>query len=201
MGSKNRKTLEREAQEADPSTPEHVEEAMEARNETTEESNRALDTILEDVPQDPLPTADLETVDTEKPRWAPGEKEELVRRREVITKQPLPKVIQVTEQTLTESGIQLFINAIPPTNFSNLDFYIRAAVRQIEEQFPDLSDIRCPPSADHKLGFGRWRGALAAMVRAQPPQDGTYVVFTRGSEFAEVVAEALMPLSKVTRGV
>lgn len=110
----------------------------------------------------------------------------------------------VEETNSTVGGIHLYVNAIPGGPFTSLDYYIRSAVRQVEETF-DVADIRCAPNAESPLAFGKWKGVLAAMVRTQPPSEGAYVAFTRGNELAETVVEALAPLCadgrNVTRGI
>jgi len=63
-------------------------------------------------------------------------------------------------------------------------------------------DIRCAPS-DSPLSFGKWKGALAAAIRENPPENGTYVLYSvRDSEIRQVVVETLEPLCAVfVRGV
>ncbi len=62
-------------------------------------------------------------------------------------------------------------------------------------------DIRFPEKGS-QLEFGKWKGALAAVAREQaaalPP--GTYTIDTRGSELAEVVADALRAHARATGG-
>lgn len=87
------------------------------------------------------------------------------------------------------STFQLFINAIPQGPFTDLSGYVFEATRALEERF-SISDIRSAP-ADHALGFTKWRGELASLVRAEPPEPGTYVAFTHGNELTQIVVEAL----------
>lgn len=78
----------------------------------------------------------------------------------------------------------------------------------IEKMCADLAttykavDIRCAPS-DSPLSFGKWKGALAAAIRENPPENGTYVLHgVRESEIKQVVVETLEPLCTVfVRGV
>ena len=78
----------------------------------------------------------------------------------------------------------------------------------IEKMCTDLAttykavDIRCAPS-DSPLSFGKWKGALAAAIRENPPENGTYVLHgVRESEIKQVVVETLEPLCAVfVRGV
>ena len=53
-----------------------------------------------------------------------------------------------------------------------------------------IRDIRCAPK-DGPLGFGGWKGAIAAVVRDSPPPPGVYYLDTRG-DFADVFADALV---------
>lgn len=78
----------------------------------------------------------------------------------------------------------------------------------IEKMCTDLAttykaaDIRCAPS-DSPLSFGKWKGAFAAAIRENPPENGTYVLHgVRESEIKQVVVETLEPLCTVfVRGV
>lgn len=54
---------------------------------------------------------------------------------------------------------------------------------------------------DSPLAFGRWEGALAALVRERELLPGTYALNTRGSKAAEVVADALRERCRKTNGV
>lgn len=123
---------------------------------------------------------------------------------EVKSKGRRVKKDKESDSNSTVEGIHLYVNAIPGGPFTSLDYYIRAAVRQVEEKL-QVSDIRCAPNDESPLAFGKWKGVLASMVRAQPPMDGIYVAFTRGNELADVVVEALAPLCdnglNVTRGI
>ncbi|WP_241758078.1 hypothetical protein [Myxococcus landrumensis] len=56
-----------------------------------------------------------------------------------------------------------------------------------------VNDVRFAGS-DSALGFGKWRGALAMAVRAEPPCPGTYfVVEPTQSEPMQVTVESLEP--------
>jgi hypothetical protein len=90
-------------------------------------------------------------------------------------------------------GFHLFVNALPNAPFVDLTSYVNEAVEQIREQF-GVADIRVAPD-DSPLAFGKYKGVLASVVRAEPPAPGTYVAFTKGSEFAEIVVEALWPFA------
>jgi len=97
--------------------------------------------------------------------------------------------------TSPEEKITLYIDVVvergeTPTN---LDDYINDMVKTLETS-AKLSDLRYAPS-NHELGFGRWRGSLAACVRYDPPKPGKYLVYgVKESEIKQVVVEALVPL-------
>lgn len=88
------------------------------------------------------------------------------------------------------TGDWLFINCTFP-GAKDLQRYIWLAVDQLAKA-NNMVDIRNAPNADHPLAFGRWKGALAQLVRAEPPK-GVFTIRT-GGEFTEVVLEALTPL-------
>ena len=88
----------------------------------------------------------------------------------------------------TKPELVVHINCIPSEPFTWLDDYVRDACAELAKQAGD-QDVRC---SDHKaLGFGKWKGALAAYVRAKPPEAGVYVIDASASEMAEVVADTL----------
>ena len=86
--------------------------------------------------------------------------------------------------------LEIFINCAVQSA-TDLAPWVRALCDSICKQFGAV-DLRSAPQ-DGPLGYGRWKGALAAMVRENPPPAGRYALDTRGSEIAEVVAEALQP--------
>lgn len=105
-----------------------------------------------------------------------------------------PRKDSVPGQTIAAAqaatGFRLFINAVPSEAFTDLIGYVYEATGQLEEQF-GVSDIRCVGDDVAALAFGKYKGALASMVKAEPPPPGTYVAFTEGNEFTAIVAEAL----------
>ena len=75
-------------------------------------------------------------------------------------------------------------------------------LKRFADQGWQIADIRCAPS-ESPLGFGRWRGALAAYAREQIMEvpAGIYTLDSRGSEITEVVIEALRSHVRLTGGV
>ncbi len=59
----------------------------------------------------------------------------------------------------------------------------------------EAADIRCAGN-DTALGYGRWKGALAALVRALPPAPGIYLAHSN-DEIAQEVINTLRPLCSV----
>jgi hypothetical protein len=97
------------------------------------------------------------------------------------------------------AGIVLHINALPSEPHDNLADYVRGICKTLEEQ-TGAKDIRL--SDTKALDFGKWRGALAAMVRDTPPEPGVYYLDTRGDEIAAEVAAALIPeCARYVRGL
>lgn len=96
-------------------------------------------------------------------------------------------------------GLVLYINSVPSEPFDRLDDYTREVCASLEAQ-TGARDIRC---SDHAaLDFGKWKGALAAMVRENPPTDAVYYIDTRGNDVAEVIANTLCEAaSKSAKGV
>lgn len=95
---------------------------------------------------------------------------------------------------IVDGGITLQVDVIT-AGFTSVDLesYVAQKCRALEKEFGAV-DIRCAP-ADSALGFGKWKGALAALVRDEPPAPGVYLLNdVRGSEIREVVVEALRPL-------
>jgi len=101
-----------------------------------------------------------------------------------------------------EAEYALFINAIPNGEFIDLGIYTNELVAEMREEYK-VSDIRCAP-ADSAIAYRKFEGVLASLVRDEPPTPGTYVAFTRGNPFVEIVAEALGALcapGQLVRGI
>lgn len=106
------------------------------------------------------------------------------KKKEVTTEQ--------SEQVgVPDFGLVLFVNCVPSIPFVSLDTYVDTLCATLATQ-ADLPDIRCA-QGDSPLGFGKWKGAIAAIAKKTPPPAGTYAIDARGREIAEVVADALRP--------
>jgi hypothetical protein len=94
-------------------------------------------------------------------------------------------------------GITLYVDCrVEGIMTLTLDAYINKLTGVLCAQF-GAADLRCAPS-DSPLGFGKWKGALAALVREKLPPPGNYAINdVRESEFRQVVVEALRPACMV----
>jgi hypothetical protein len=98
------------------------------------------------------------------------------------------------------AGLVLFVDCIPSMAYQTLDAYVDRLCEVLCTECK-AADIRCAP-ADGPLGFGKWKGAIAALAKESPPEAGVYVLDTRGREIAEVVADALRgKCSAFVRGI
>lgn len=116
---------------------------------------------------------------------------------------PEPRSVAIKDEPLVlfiEAGTQskgwlparvLFIDAVARRGCSpkSLDAWCEDIVKTLADKY-GLLDLRlAPPDSD--LGFGRWRGCLAATVRANLPGPGEYALHgVAGSEIRQVVADA-----------
>jgi hypothetical protein len=107
----------------------------------------------------------------------------------------LDAAIASTFKMVTE-GIIMYVDAIPTVKgnvvMRTLDSYIANLCAMMEAEFK-VVDIRIAPN-DSPLGFGKWKGALAALAKSEPPESGAYVLLNGSGELQSVVAEALKPL-------
>lgn len=115
---------------------------------------------------------------------------------------PRPLVITGEGSAPSLAGISLFVDVAfdrGPQPASLEDWYLDI-VRTIEQQY-QLPDIRLAPNTSD-LGYGKWKGYLAATVRSNVPKAGEYAIRGAASnEIVQVIVEALSPLcSRVVRG-
>lgn len=102
-----------------------------------------------------------------------------------------------TTHAAPTGGVVLFVDAVvDDPGADNLASYVQAWCDDVVKALGGASciDIRCADQ-NSPIGFGKWKGALAAYVREQFDKgalaDGMYVLDARGSEIGEVIAEAL----------
>lgn len=119
--------------------------------------------------------------------------------------EPASVVGQPHGQVFLHGGIVLLVDVVVTstvaTMATSLDRYISSLTTSLCDEY-HAADVRCAP-ADSPLGYGKWKGALAALVRAKPPEPGVYcLLHVKESEVKQVVVEALSSLcSTVIRGI
>lgn len=149
------------------------------------------------------PTLGAISVAPAAPVAAVAEKRGRGRPRKVAGAPATAQVVQAAQPEAAVGGtdVEIYINAIPPGPFTNLNEYVTEACTDLQEEY-NVSDIRCAP-IDSPIGYRKWEGALAAAVKAEPPAAGTYVAFTKGNQFVEIVAETLASMypQSTVRGV
>ncbi len=93
-----------------------------------------------------------------------------------------------------DQGLVLIVDArVEGLDAMPLDAYIAKVCAVLSTEYK-AADLRCAPK-DSPLAYGGWKGALAALVAAEPPAPGVYTLAdVRESEVRQVVVEALKPL-------
>lgn len=98
---------------------------------------------------------------------------------------------------LSEPSITLYLDAIEDgLALPRLEVYAEHKARELAQLYGAI-DVRCAPEP---LSFGKWKGALAGVVRDNPPAPGAYAI-SSSSEIGMVVFEALASKARVIRGV
>lgn len=83
----------------------------------------------------------------------------------------------------------VYVDCVPNTQSQPLEPYVDRLRKRIRDEYT-AADIRTAPK-DTPLGYGQWRGVLAAIIREVPPGPGVYTYRAKGDELSEVVADAL----------
>lgn len=96
-------------------------------------------------------------------------------------------------------GIDLYVDCFPPAGARDLMPWVHDQADSIAKQY-GAPDVRCGADGT-PIAFGKWRGVLAAVCRQASLEDGAYFLDARGSDLAEIAAEALRTRAKVTRGI
>jgi hypothetical protein len=89
------------------------------------------------------------------------------------------------------TGLVLLVDASANGPTAALEPYVDQICAMICKEY-GVADVRLGRQ-DSPIGFGKWKGAVAAVARRMPPPAGTYTISTRHEIAAEVV-EALRPL-------
>nr|WP_217279575.1 PD-(D/E)XK nuclease family protein [Corallococcus exiguus] len=137
-------------------------------------SNPALASI-------PAPEQPVQAASDEAPR----------RKRRTKAEMEAARVAEPTRPA--EASLSLFVDCVPNCPAEPLAGYVGRMVAKIEQEC-GVVDIRVAPN-DSPLAYGKWKGVLAATIRAEPPEPGTYAALgVAGSELMQVAVEALEPL-------
>lgn len=106
-----------------------------------------------------------------------------------------------TAPTNTDAtGLEVFVDCLPSCAYESLESYVSGLNAALCTQY-GLIDLR-EAGENSPLGFGKWKAAIVACVRAAPPPAGTYFLDARGREVAEQVAEALRSMADLyVRGI
>jgi hypothetical protein len=165
-----------------PATPDPAEVAAETAKLATEEAAmRTASVVPPDAPTPTPPT--LAAVEVTK----------------LESVEPVKKTRKVKDAQLTQAGLTLYLDCHEDgVATKRLEAYAQTLADELARA-AGAADIRCAPEKS-ELSFGKWKGALAAVARATPPEPGAYAV-NMSNEIVAVVAEALAPTAaRVVRG-
>jgi len=95
------------------------------------------------------------------------------------------------------SAVRLFVDVVVSgLTLTDLEPWIAEVAKEVSAA-AGLPDMRLA-GPEHTLGYGRWKAALTAAIRAVPPPPGDYTITdVRESEVKQVVIEALRPICAV----
>jgi len=135
-----------------------------------------------------------------------GWKEELEKRKSSSVKELQAKAdadakarAEASEVVVLPTPSTYYFDCVPSTPVAYLDGYVQRICTEIAK-LAELPDIRCG-QGDHPLAFGRWRGALAASIRENPPPQGDWLLLGCDHEIRQVVKETLKSLGRWVEGV
>lgn len=122
-----------------------------------------------------------------------------------IAQPALPSPVAGSSQVEIKAVVgtfSIFVDAIPNSAYESLHPYVDALCSALCRKYNagGIADIRCA-NKDSPLGYGGWRGAVAACVREIPPPVGTYYLDTRNNEIAVEVADAIRTVCESTGGL
>lgn len=110
-----------------------------------------------------------------------------------------PELAPRSSEAVQPVGLTLYLDAVEDgVKTQRLEAYAEEHASALADAYK-AADIRCAPK-DSPLAFGGWKGALAAIVREDPPANGAWSV-SSSSEIGLVAFEALAPKARVVRGV
>lgn len=97
--------------------------------------------------------------------------------------------------------LAIFVNVmIEGADYQSLDSYLFKLADDMCQRY-GAADLRCAPD-ESPMAFGKWKGALAAAIRATLPPPGNYLINVGDSELHAVLAETLREHADIyVRGV
>ncbi len=114
----------------------------------------------------------------------------------------LPAAVQAVVDAASRPRSILFLDVVFVRGDSprNLDEYARDLVKTLCEA-AKVDDLRYMPDG-HELGYGRWKGALKKMVKANPLPAGEYVLYVGGADARAEIADAVADMldARVVKG-
>jgi hypothetical protein len=145
-------------------------------------------------------TVTQSVVASSPPRSSGGPDPAIMMDRPKRGRPPGKKKAETSETRGADGALEIYVDCLPATGAENLAPWLDEIADTLAKKFGAV-DIRCA-SNDTELGFGRWRGALAALIkaaarqgdRALPP--GAYCLDSRG-DFGDIASEALRTIADV----
>lgn len=149
-------------------------------------------------PATPTTTAPVEVAQTTATP-APAAEEKPKRTRRTKEQIAADEAAEGTAPATFGPQLRVLVDAVVNGPTESLTLYVAGIVGQMQTAF-EVDDIRCAPSkrkdgSENPLAFGKWKGVLAAAIRAEPPKPATYSALgVTASEIGQVAIEALEPM-------
>lgn len=128
-------------------------------------------------------------------------KEKTVTTTETAGQVSVTKSEHTIEENQPDTSISMFADVVGlEGDVQSLAKYLADLQEFLLGSYSDVAksgDIRFASGA---LDYGKWRGAVAGLVRKTPPPPGTYLIDTRGNEIAELVFVSLREVCLASGG-
>lgn len=155
-------------------------------------------TTVISTPTEPMPAPPSTEAVSEPPKKKRGRPKASESAPSQVVTQTASSPTSAAVQTAGDDlDLEVFVDCIPNGDFMSLNAYADKICKALADRYcfdekgqPTISDIRCAPSTS-PIGFGKWEGAVHALVVENPPKNDTYVLDTRGNRIAEIVADAM----------
>jgi hypothetical protein len=115
----------------------------------------------------------------------------------VIPSVALPATSPVQEQAAPNGDTTMHLYVDCHTSFptTDLEVYVSKIAEALCKTY-NVADVRIAP-ADSPLGYGKWKGVMAAAVATSLPRGACSLNFVNQSELKQIVVEALAPHAAV----